>query len=199
MSSKQIVTGVVGVIVGFILGFFVAQYVEQNRSAAPSSQAPAAGQEARMPEGHPPPETIERLRELQQRAQANPQDPQVRIVLANLYYDMGRFDAAINWYEEVLNLDPSNVSVRTDLGTAYLYTGNPTKAIELYRKSLEIQPDHPQTLQNLGFAYFSSEKFQEAIQSWQQLLDTHPEYPHVQEIKKQMESARARLGGKASS
>lgn len=194
MSSKQIITGVVGVVIGFILGFFVSRFAPQTSpSSGPQQPAAAAQSSSRIPEGHPPPEVVEQLREFQERAKANPEDKQIRIVLGNMYYDMGRFDAAIDWYEQALKLDPVNLNVRTDLGTSYLYTGEADKAIEMYQKSLETKPHHPQTLQNLGFAYFATEKFGAAIETWQKLIDAHPTYPHREEIKKQMESARARL------
>lgn len=192
MGRKQLVSGILGIVIGFILGFFVSQFIHQGPSKAESPQTETEEKNAsQMPERHPPPEVVERLQALQDRARANPNDKEIRIALGNLYYDMGRFDAAVGWYEEALELDPSNVSVRTDLGTAYLYTGDAAKAIALYQKSLKADPHHPQTLQNLGFAYLYRRQFAEALQMWQRLIDAHPEYPHIREIKKQMEDARA--------
>ena len=191
MKHKQIV---LGIIIGFILGFFVQLILQENQVSRLQPRSPAgASDSSGLPEGHPPAEIMEKLNDLHERARANPRDREVRILLGNLYYDMGRFDAAIDWYEAVLQLEPGDVNVRTDLGTAYLYTGNSMKAIELYEHSLEIEPNHPQTLQNLGFAYFSVEKFDDAVQTWQTLLNTHPKYPHVTEIREQIQSAKARM------
>ena len=199
MVRKQLVTGILGILIGFILGFFLAQYLERSRSVEQPGKMEAEGENPSLfPEGHPPPEILEKLGVLQERARADPQDREIRIMLGNLYYDMGRFDAAITWYEEALGLDPTDVNVQTDLGTAHLYTGDAARAIQLYRSSLKAQPDHPQSLQNLGFAYLSTEKWEEAIQVWQKLIDTHPEYPHVEEIKKQMQNARAQLREESS-
>ncbi|MBI4445169.1 MAG: tetratricopeptide repeat protein [Acidobacteria bacterium] len=192
MENKQIVTGIVGVVVGFILGFFVSLVVNQPQSAS-SPATGKAGESSQMPENHPPPEVMEQVRQLLAQTEKEPQNKEVRITLGNIYYDMGRFDAAITWYEQALALDQSNVNVRTDLGTSYLYTGNAGKAIEMYQKSLEIQPDHPQTLQNLGFAFFAAERFADAIQSWEKLLKEHPDYPHKEDIQKQIQDARSRL------
>lgn len=199
MKNKQIVSAIVGIVIGFILGFFVSQVFVHNPSRLKeqaSATAPRASSE--LPEGHPTPEMIEKLGELQAWVEAHPQDSEARISLANFYYDMGRYDAAIQWYEEVLKLQPSTVNVRTDLATAYLYTGNPIKAVELYKQSLEIEPDHAQTLQNIGVAYFSTGNFSEAIENWEKLLEAHPNYPHREEIKKQIENARAQIQGDRS-
>ncbi len=193
MGRKQLVTGILGILIGFILGFFLSQYWEQSRSALEEERQTGAESPSQFPEDHPPAEIVEKLAALQERARANPQDHQIRVLLGNLYYDMGRFDGAITWYSEALGLDPNNVDVRTDLGTAYLYTGDTARALLMYQESLETRPNHPQTLQNMGFAYLSIQKLKDAIRVWQKLIEKHPEYPHVGEIEKEMDKARAQL------
>ncbi|RPI25781.1 MAG: tetratricopeptide repeat protein [Acidobacteria bacterium] len=197
MKNRQIVFGLVGIAIGFVLGFFTSDLIKKE--PAPVGASPAVTQDAgQLPENHPSMEDMQRLQDLQQRAEANPNDKEARVALANSYYDMQRFDAAIKWYEEAVRLDPNNPNVNTDLGTSYLYTNNPQKAIELYQKSLAADPKHPQTLQNLGFAYFSLTKFQDAIAVWEKLLTLHPEYQHKAEIEKQITAAKAHLSAGAT-
>ena len=173
-------------VIGFILGFFTAQI---GRPTAPVASAPdpaAAG----MPENHPTPETMEHLAHLQQDAESDPANREVRIALGNAYYDIGRFEAAASWYEQALALDPADANVNTDLGTAHLYQGEVETAIEIYRQSLAIEPGHPQTLQNMGIALFAQGRNDEAISYWQQLLSEHPDYPHADAILEQVANAR---------
>ncbi len=192
MNLQQYVIGIVGIIVGFILGFFVAQGV------APSQVSPSQplGQ---LPENHPTLEISEQLQGLLDRARSDPADHEVRVAIGNAFYDMGRYDAAIPWYEEALALHPDDVGISTDLGTSYLATGAAELALEQYRKSLELEPEHPQTLQNMGFAFFSTGNYQEAINSWEHLLEAHPEYAHAEEIREQMRLAQNHLETDASS
>lgn len=187
MNNKGIVIGVVGILVGFVLGFFVAQISVQP---APSTPPPGAQASSDLPDGHPTPEMMAKVQEMEVWASQNPEDSESRIALGNLYYDMRRYDAAIKWYEESIKLQPGNVNVMTDLATAYLYTGNTARAVGLYQKSLEIDPEHAQTLQNLGVAYFYSGQFSDAVNHWEKLLKTHPEYPHRKEIQEQIQKAR---------
>lgn len=194
MNEKAITAGVVGLVIGFILGFFVARGPGNSDATTPSNVASTNG--AEMPEGHPPVEVIRKLAELQSRATSNPQDREVRIFLGNFYYDIGRYDGAIRWYEEALELDPTDVNVSTDLGTSYLHVGNTDRAIEVYKKSLSLQPNHPQTLQNLGIAYSNIEKFAEAAETWNRLIENHPEHPEIGRLKEQIEEARQRAQGK---
>jgi cytochrome c-type biogenesis protein CcmH/NrfG len=196
MGNKQITTGVVGIVIGLILGFFTSQIFLQNPSGV-GEQQPQTGSQgsSQLPAEHPPPEVMEKLTELQDWAQTHPQDSQVRISLGNTYYDMGRFDGALKWYEEALQLEPDDVDVRTDLGTAYLYTGNPIKAVEHYKSSLEIDPDHIQTLQNISVAYLSTGNYAEAIGHLERLLESHPDYPQRKEIEQQIEYIRNQILG----
>ena len=196
MHSKQLVTGAVGIVIGFILGFFTFQVLVQDPSGVgEQGSATSASASSQLPAEHPPEEVMESLRELQSLAQTDPQDSQVRISIGDSYYDMGRFDAAIDWYEQALQLEPNNVNVRTDLGTAYLYSGNPIKAVDRYKRSLEIEPDHVQTLQNISVAYLSTSNYAEAVAHLEKLLESHPDYPGRQEIEQQIESIRNNMQG----
>lgn len=194
MKNRLYAAGAAGIVVGFILGFFTAQFQKQASAVAPLQQSGAPqNSQSGLPQDHPPAEVLEELGKLQKRAEEHPEDKQVRIVLGNSYYDMGRFDAAVSWYHQALELDPENLNVRTDLGTAQLYQGKVSEAIETYQHCLKVAPNHPQTLQNLGIAYFSSGNFASAIYTWEQLLSGHPQYPHKEEIKKQLENAKKHL------
>jgi cytochrome c-type biogenesis protein CcmH/NrfG len=193
MRNKEIVYAIVGIAIGFILGFFTSRLTDSEASHFhPPHQA---SNPSEIPADHPSMEVMERLREYQTRAESHPEDKQVRVALGNEYYNMGRFDAAISWYEQALELQPQDADVTTDLGTSYLYNNNPGRAIELYRKAIEIQTDHPQAMQNLGFAYYATGEFDNAIDTWQRLLSTHKNYPHAAVIEKQMEEARQHMKG----
>jgi len=190
MKNKHIVTGVVGLLVGCILGFFVSLALEETREISTTVQTAL-----NIPEDHPSPDTLQKLRELEKWARENLQEAEVRAVLGNFYYDMGRFDSAIKWYEESLTLEPDNTNIRTDLGTSYLYTGNPIKAVELYQLSLEAVPDHPQTLFNIGVAYSLTGDVARAIETWERLLQVHPDHDQKDEIQKRIDEAKFQLQG----
>ncbi len=198
MKSKEIVTGVVGIAIGFIAGFFISQFLEQGVRTVPAQESATLQDPSQLPEGHPPAEVVETMRQLQAQAESSPQEREARVALGNTYYDMGRFDAAIKWYEEALDLEPRDIDVRTDLATSYLYIGNPIKAVELYRRSLQIDSTHAQTLQNIGVAYFSTGNFSEAVENWEKLIELHPDYPRRQELQEQIEKAKAHLRGEGS-
>lgn len=186
MNRKQLVVGAVATVIGFILGFFTARIGPREVPVQSAASPPAAG----LPQDHPTPEAMEQLAQLQQQAEADPANRQVRVNLGNAFYDIGRFDAAISWYEEALALDPDDVNVNTDLGTARLYIGEVEGAIATYARSLEMEPGHAQTLQNIGIAHYSRGQYTEAIAYWTDLLTRHPDYALADDIRNQIASAR---------
>ena len=204
MKNKQVATrrwrtwlpfGIVGVLVGFVLGFFVGQGVVQPPANVPSSQGLSGQNQSALPENHPSPEFVEQLKALEQHVGEHENDVQARAALGNAYYDMGRFDLAIRWYEEAMTLDNQDPDVTTDLGTAYFYSGNSEKAIDLFHHSLELEEDHPQTLQNLGWVQFQSENLEAAAEAWERLVQVHPDYEQIEAVKKQLETLKAQLQG----
>ena len=180
---------------GFILGFFLSEILRQKDSNLVESPVATEQDPSQLPEGHPTPELMARLRQLETMAQADPRDKERRVILGNAYYDIGRFAAAIPWYREALALDPEDVNVRTDLATCYLYVGDAVEAVKLYKQSLSADPSHAGALQNIGVAYFSTGNFPEAIKNWEKLIASHPHYHRRKEIEEQIEKARAHLEG----
>ena len=149
MENKQIAFGVVGVLIGFVLGFFVSQAVQGPSAVMPPQAAPQTGASSQLPEGHPPVEQMEQLRQLEEHAEEHPEHVDVLIQLGNAYYDMKRFDAAIGWYEKAMALDPENVDVNNDLGTSYFATGDMLKSVSTLERSLELNADNPVALQKI--------------------------------------------------
>lgn len=118
-----------------------------RRPEAPGPSTAPAG--SSLPENHPPITTAADLEALKKAVEAAPQNAAMVTNLANKYYDAGRYEDAIRYYQQALTLDPKNVSIITDLGTSHFYSGRPDEAIGYYNRSLQIDPRHVQSLHNL--------------------------------------------------
>lgn len=182
----------VGLLIGFIFGFSLANHwnkeAMRTTSGAASSQPSAEGE---LPEGHPPVDpqkqmeaVRKQLESLKQRAAKNPKDIEARIQLGNLYYDVNKYDQAIEWYRQALEIDPKNPDVRTDMATAYHLLQQTDKALEEIQKTLSYHPDYPNALRNLGWIRLSGKKDTKgAIQAWERLIATNPDYSQINQIK----------------
>ena len=105
---------------------------------------------------------------------------------AGAYKSVGRFDDAVELYEQVLADrmrvlgpdHPNTLEARNNLAGAYDDIGRFSEAIELYERVLADQervlgPDHPDTLttrNNLAVAYHSAGRFGEAIELCERVL-----------------------------
>ena len=105
---------------------------------------------------------------------------------AGAYKSVGRFDDAVELYEQVLADrmrvlgpdHPNTLEARNNLAGAYDDIGRFSEAIELYERVLADQervlgPDHPDTLttrNNLAVAYRSAGRFGEAIELYKWVL-----------------------------
>ncbi len=198
MKSQKIAFGVVGLLVGFVFGFFVSRSLEEPAPAAPAAQAAASGQQVQLPEGHPPLDPMANIESLEQHAREHPEHTEVKIQLGNAYFDLHRFDLAIQWYEEAKQQEPDNVQLNNNLSTAYYASGEIDKAVQLLEETLTQVKDQPEALMNLGWIYFATDRFDTAISYWERLVEVHPGFQAIEEVKEQLEKARAHTRGEHS-
>ena len=116
MKHRHIAFGIVGLMVGFVLGFFISEASRDQTN--PTQQVVAQGQE-QLPEGHPPIDIEQRLEELLAHANEHPDHVEAKIQVANLLYDVQRFEEAIPWYERALGQRSRDINVNNDLATCY--------------------------------------------------------------------------------
>jgi cytochrome c-type biogenesis protein CcmH/NrfG len=153
--KDKISVGLIGLVVGGLIGYLIGARATgtegTHREEGHTHQTSGSGGSGSqgLPDGHPPITTEADFETLKQAVERAPQNAQLIVNLANKYYDAGRYEEAIRYYQRALPLDPKNVSVLTDMGTAHFYSGKPDEAIGLYNRSLAIDPSHVQSLHNL--------------------------------------------------
>lgn len=85
--------------------------------------------------------------------EANPNDLEAVLLLANILGNSDRLDEAIPYYETAVDLAPNDASVRLDFARA-LADGQLRQDAELqFRKVLELQPDSQEALYYLAELY----------------------------------------------
>jgi len=209
MKKETIVTAVIFLAVGFLAGYITDAQINWSarQKAGPSAAMPAeippqggpasapssgVSPQQGLPEGHPPVNNTAIIQQMEQVAQQNPKDPEVRLKLANFLYDQKMYDQAIEWYQRALELDPKNANSRTDLGTAYFYTGRPKDALREYDKALEYDPQHEQTLLNsIVVNLEGTHDLAAAQKAWNRLSKMNPNHPALAGLKGQINAARA--------
>lgn len=182
MRRDLLITALLFTAIGFAGGYVYSRQGASSRLQPAVQSAPSSPEQNAegLPEGHPPLEAAERWRRLQEKAEDNPNDPAAALELANLLYDLQRWDAAVTWYERTLALAPKNTNARTDLATCYFNLRRFDKALAEYERALKDEPDKPEALYGLALTRLHGQQDRAgARQALEQLQRTHPDFSGI--------------------
>jgi tetratricopeptide (TPR) repeat protein len=190
VNKESLLFGVAGIFFGLIVGWVIG-----SQRAAPPRPGVATQQAAAQPPQEQGQAVVpldeSRAAELRTLAERNTSDAPARVQLGNMYFDAGRFQDAVRWYEDALRIDQRNADVSTDLGIAYYYTNQPDRALEQFDRSLAINPNHSKTLLNIGVVRaFGKQDLEGAAKAWQRVVDLAPDTPEARAARQALEGLR---------
>jgi len=198
MKLESLVFAVAGMFLGLVAGWLIGS----QQPAVPGATA-VQPEAAAMPAGStappaPAPDEAEAARH-KALAARQPSDAAPRITLGNLYFDAERYDEAIEWYRQALELEPDNADVSTDLGVSYYYLNQPDRALAQFQQSLAIDPTHTKTMLNEGIVLaFGRQDLDGAARAWRRVVELAPQSPEGQAARRALDSMRTAhptLGG----
>ena len=170
----------------------VSMYVSRDRPVIREAPEAASGAEMQLPENHPPIDLSDRLRAMEEMSRKDPNNPDYRIQVGNLYYDMGQYQKAIDAYQIALDLKPRNPSVETDLATCYYSIGQGDKALQILDRVLQYQPNFPMAMFNKGIVLQSARNDAKgAIAVWEALLETNPGFQQRADLEQRIAQLKA--------
>jgi tetratricopeptide (TPR) repeat protein len=178
--SKSIINLVFAFVVA-LLALTTATFIYINsKQSAPSQKASLS----QMPEAA---DVAKKIADLERLAGENPQNPDYRKQIGNLYYDSGQYDKAIGFYQKSLSILPRDPSVETDLATCYHYLGQQDRALEILNKVLEYSPGFSQAMYNKGIVLIYGKKNEkDGMAVWEDLLRSDPNFQHKAEIEQKI-------------
>jgi tetratricopeptide (TPR) repeat protein len=91
---------------------------------------------------------MEQVQRLRAYVDANPQDKDALLSLANMNFDIQNWSRAIELYERYLTLDPDNPVVMVDLGASLRSQGEVDRALDLFSRARGLAPDNWQARYN---------------------------------------------------
>ena len=186
INKENTLFGIVGLLMGLIVGFYFANSVNQGASAASTltggTQQTAQGN---LPPGHPNvpgnnnqtgsmPETQAVI----DKARQNPTDFQAQLDAADLYYQIQRFDGAIEFLKKANELQPDNYDVIVQLGNANFDADNYQVAEKWYESALEKKPGEANVRTDYGLTFMFREKpdYDRAIGEFNKVLAADPKH-----------------------
>jgi tetratricopeptide (TPR) repeat protein len=103
-----------------------------------------------------------------------PDHPGVLLFLGNIYTKMGRYNLAIQAYQESLELDERNPEAHNNIGIVYRMEENLPAAVGALERAREIAPDRADIWYNLANIYKQMEEDEEAETYYRKALEIDP-------------------------
>lgn len=148
--------------------------------APPSAPVAAAPDASDAPDTAPrigPAQIEAMVTRLAERLKTEPDDVDGWRMLAHSYETLRRFDAAVDAYRHLMQLEPKNADVLTDCAVALAMTlnqdlsGEPERLID---RALAINPNHVQALALKGSAAYEHGDYAKALPPWKKILAMVP-------------------------
>lgn len=153
MSRENILFAIIGLLLGFIVGFMFASSMSQK-----AMQAATAGTQA-MPSDHPPvggqnganPQaTFQQVQAALEKARNEPKNFEAQVQAADLYYQIQRFDQAIEYLLKANEINPTDYRTVVLLGLVNLDAGHFDTAEKWYRAAMKMKADDVMVLSGLA-------------------------------------------------
>lgn len=169
----------IGFLVGVFLTFFITSSYYENKINLLSKRI---GKGVVTDFDH-----NEILKDFLMEASKENKNPQPKITLGNIYFDLGKFKEAKYWYEEALKIDPKNTNVIVDLGLCYRAEEDFLKALEFFDRALSIDPLKKEALINKALVLLYDLKDQnEAKKVLEILKEKYPGLEIVKDLEKEI-------------
>ena len=157
MSRENLLFAIIGILFGFIVGFMFASSMSQKQV---SQQQAAASQS--MPADHPPvaggaqgqsqdPQAVRaEVSASLEKARNEPNNFEAQIKAAELYYQIQRYDQAIEFLLKANQLKPTDYRTVVILGMVNLDAGHFDTAEKWYRAAMKMKSDDVMVLAGLA-------------------------------------------------
>jgi Flp pilus assembly protein TadD len=147
MTRENLLFAIIGILFGFIVGFMFASSMSQKQAVA--TVTPGASQS--LPSDHPPvgaqnatgnPAGMrQEVSESIEQARKDPKNFDAQLKAGELFYQIQRYDQAIEFWGKANELKPNEYRPVILLGMANLDAGHFEVAEKWYRAALKIQQD----------------------------------------------------------
>jgi tetratricopeptide (TPR) repeat protein len=197
MTRDNLLFAIIGVLFGFIVGFLFASTMNQRYGpgapvAASSGQLPAdhpaVGPNAGAPaQGNMQAEVTAQL----EKAKSDPKNFEAQVKAAELYYQIQRYDPAIEFLLKANQLKPDDYQTLVALGLVNLDAGHYDVAEKWYRAALLKKNDDVVTLAGMAAATLGKGDAKAAEQAIANLEKADPTSEDLPQFKEKLASLKS--------
>lgn len=176
--QKNILFGIGGLIIGLAIGFYVANSINRN---ALDQQNTVQNQTDALFLNQQNPQTAQVMlpdvQEKLDKAKNEPGNFDAQIQAGDMYAQIGRFEKAVEFYEQANQINPNDVETIVKTGNAYFDARQYETAEKWYLKALEKKEDI-NVRTDLGITFIERQKpdYDRAIKEFQTTLQSDPNH-----------------------
>ena len=195
MSRENILFAIIGLLLGFIVGFMFASSMSQRDAMQPA----AAGTQA-LPADHPPvggqnaanPQAMfAQVQAALEKARSDPKNFEAQVQAADLYYQIQRFDQAIEYLLKANQLKPTDYRTVVLLGMVNLDAGHYDQAEKWYRAAMKMKSDDVMVLAGLAATTLQKGDAKAAEDAIAQLEKVDPNSEDLPQFRDKLASLKA--------
>ena len=177
INKENILFCAVGLLAGLIVGFMFANSLNKN---AAISGDPGLASNSALPAGHPATTegggSIAEVQAAIEKARGEPENYDAQIKAAELFYQIQRFDGAVEFLERASKIKPDDLGTTVNLGNAYFDAGRYDDAERIYRAAIEKKPDDTNLRTDMALTYVFRPQpdYDRAITEFNRVLEIDP-------------------------
>lgn len=122
-------------------------------TAAPRQQGLATGNT----------QSLQGIEQMQAKLLMNPNDFATLSILADMYFESGRYVEAFETYDKAIAVNPRCADCYNDRGLSLFYIGDAASALESFDKAIAIDPGYVHAWLSKGYVLTSAGRYQEAV------------------------------------
>ena len=191
MNRENLLFAIIGLLLGFIVGFMFASSMSQKMA-----QSQLAGASQNLPADHPPigaqqqggdPAAMRQQVTAQiEKARNEPQNFEAQVEAANLFWQIQRYDQAIEFLLNANQLKPTDYETVATLGLVNLDAGHFDQAEKWYRAAIKMKSDDERTAAGLAAATLGQGDAKAAEAAIAQLEKLNPKAEDLPQFKQKL-------------
>lgn len=192
MNRENLLFAVIGLLLGFIVGFmFASSRATQMQMASATQNLPADHPPIGAQSGGTDPAAMrEQVTAQIAKARNEPQNFEAQVQAANLFWQIQRYDQAIEFLLKANKLKPTDYETVAMLGLVNLDAGHYDQAETWYRAAIKMRSDDERTAAGLAAATLGKGDAKAAEDAITQLEKLNPSSADLPQFKEKLASLK---------
>ncbi|MBA2527738.1 MAG: tetratricopeptide repeat protein [Pyrinomonadaceae bacterium] len=196
MTRENLLFAIIGILFGFIVGFMFASTMSQRSAPVAASTAdnrnlPANHPEVQSGDSKNPQQVFAEVQEAIGKARKEPNNFEAQMKAAELYYQIQRYDQAIEFLLKANQIKPDSFEAVVALGQVNLDAGHYDTAEKWYKTALMKKPDDKRVLASLAFTALQKGDAAAATKAIENLEKADPNSEDLPQFRERLTSLKS--------